>query len=299
MKPLAVRAHGLHEAWRLLRRRAGSFVLAVLMAAAAFSALLTGASVLRAAAPLAQRLPLGPEINLFLAASASPAEVRELQSRLEARPGVAQVEFISRDAALQALAARAGNRGLGSLTPNPLPDVLAVTLAGESTPEAVEQAMAELLRLPQVESVTADAGWHRNLVAVRSVVARLGLLGGGLAAALLTLIVLASVQLQLAGSAEEVQVLRRVGAGTRFIVRPFVYAGALTLSAGLLLAGAVQALAVNSLAAPVAALAHLYGVELTLEPLPWSWLLALAAAAALLGGTIAAAGARWALRSAD
>lgn len=299
MKPLAVRAHGLHEAWRLLRRRPVSFVLAVLMAAVAFTVVLTGASVLRAAAPLAERLALGPEINLFLAASASPAEVRELQSRLAARPGVAQVEFISRDAALQAVAARAGNRGLGSLTPNPLPDVLAVTLAAESTPEAVEQAMAELRRLPRVESVAADAGWHRNLVAVRGVISRLGLLGGGLAAALLALIVLASVQLQLAGSAHDVQVLRRVCADTRFIVRPFAYAGALTLSAGVLLAGAVQAFAVTSLAAPVAALAQLYGVELTLERLPWPWLLALAAAAALLGGAIAAAGTRWALRSTD
>lgn len=299
MKALAVRAHGLRETWRLLRRRPGSFVLAVLMAAVAFTALLTGASLLRAAAPLAERLPLGPEISLFLSASAGPTEIRDLQSQLAARPGVAQVDFISRDAALQALAGRAGNRGLSELKPNPLPDVIVVTLAAEATPEAVEQAVAEMRRLPRVESVSADAGWHRNLVALRKAVARLDLVGGALAAALLALIVFASVRLQLAGSAEDVRSFRLVGADTRFIVRPFVYAGACALSAGVLLAGAAQILALTALAPPLAALARLYGIDLAPEPLPWPWLLALAAAAALLGGMIAALAARWVLRSAD
>jgi cell division transport system permease protein len=299
MKALAVRAHGLRETWRLLRRRPASFVLAVLMAGVAFTALLIGASLLRAAAPLAERLPRGPEINLFLSASAAPTEVRELQSRLAGRPDVAQVEFIGREAALQSLAGRAGNRGLGELKPNPLPDVLVVTLAAEAAPAAVEQAMAEMRRLPRVESVLADTSWHQNLVALRKAVARLGAVSAALAAALLALIVIASVRLQLAGSAEDVQVLRQVGADTRFIVRPFVYAGALALSAGVLLAGAAAAFALTALAAPLAALAQVYGVDLAPEPLPWPWLLALAAAAALLGGMIAALGARWVLRSAD
>ena len=66
MKAIAVRAHGLREMVRLIRRRPASFLLAVLLAAAAFTLPLAGASVARSVAPVVQRLPLGPENNLFL-----------------------------------------------------------------------------------------------------------------------------------------------------------------------------------------------------------------------------------------
>ena len=290
MNPIAVRAHAMREMVRLLRRRSGSFVLAVLLAAAAFTIPLTGASIARSAAPLADQLPLGPEINLFLAPAVPAAEIRQLQSRLAGHPRVIQVEWITRDSALKTLARRTGNSALGELKDNPLPDVLVVTMSAQTAPDQVEQAVSDMRGLPRVETVVADTGWHRKVKTMLSAV-------GTLAAVLLALIVLASVQLQLASSAEEMWVLRLVGADTRFMVRPFAYAGALTLACGIALAAGLTWAGLEAAAPQAATLAKLYGVELTLEPLPLEWLAAATFGAAILGGVTAALGTRWTLRS--
>ncbi len=297
MNALAVRAHAVREMVRLLRRRPGSFVLAVLLAAAAFTVPLTGASVARSAAPLADQLPLGPEINLFLAPAMPAAEIRQLQSGLAGHPGVIQVEWITRDSALKTLARRTGNSALGELKDNPLPDVLVVTMSAQTAPEQVEQAISDMRGLPRVDTVVADAGWHRKVTEVLSAVRSAGALVGASVAVLLALIVLASVQLQLASSADEAWVLRLVGADTRFIVRPFAYAGALTLACGIVLAAGLSWAGVAAAAPQVADLAKLYGVALALEPLPLEWLAAAIVGAAILGGVTAALGTRWALRS--
>ena len=296
MTALAVRAHALRETARLIRSRPGSFLLAVLLAAAAFALPLTVASVVRSAAPLVQQLPAGPEVNLFLAASTSTAEIRQLQSQLAARPGVAQVEWVTRDAALKALAQRTGSSGLAELKTNPLPDVLVVTLSSQAAPAEVDEAIAQWRRLPRVESVAADTGWHRQLRGLLRVAVAAGTLVGGLAAALLALVVLASVRLQLSASAEYVRVLRLVGADTRFIVRPFAYAGALTLGLGMLVASGLGWAALAAAAAPAAELAQAYGAALDLRPLPSQWLASLTAGAAIVGGLVAALGSRWGLR---
>lgn len=296
MKALAVRAHALREMARLIRHRPGSFLLAVLLAASAFTVLLTAASITRSAAPLLEQLPLGPELNLFMAASASTAEIKELQSQLAGRIGVARVEWISRDEALKTLARRTGSGALADLKANPLPDVLVVTLAPQTEPAQIDSALAELRRLPRVESVAADTGWHRQLRGLLRAAAVAGTLVGGLALALLVLVVVASVQLQLTTSAEYVRALRLVGADTRFIVRPFAYAGALTLGLGMLGAAGLTGAGLAAVAAPAAELARIYAAELDLRPLPPAWLAALVAVATTLGGLIAAVGSRWQLR---
>jgi cell division transport system permease protein len=298
MKALAVRAHALREMARLIRRRPGSFLIAVLLAGAAFTVPLAAASIARSAAPLVEQLPLGPEINLFLAASASTAEIRQLQSQLAGRTAVARVDWITRDAALKALARRTGSGGLADLKTNPLPDVLVVTLSPQTTPAEVESVLGELRRLPRVESVAADTGWHRQLRGLLRTAAVAGTLVGGLVLALLVLVVLASVLLQLTASAEYVRALRLVGADTRFIVRPFAYSGALTLGLGMLAAAGLTWAGLATAAPPAAELVRIYGAELDLQPLPPLWLAALVAGATILGGLIAALAGRRALRRA-
>lgn len=295
MKALAVRAHGVREMSRLIRRRPGSFLLAVLLAAAAFTLPLTGVSLARSLAPLAVQLPVGPEINLFLAASTSTTEIRQLQSQLAGRAGVAQVEWISRDDALKALARRTGSSGLDDLAANPLPDVLVVTLSHQTEQAEVEAALTELGRLPRVESVAADTGWHRQLRLLLRATGTAGTLLGALAVGLLLLIVLASVQLQLSSSADYVQVLRLVGADTRYIVRPFAYAGALTLLLGMIVAAGLTFAGLAAVAQPISELAQAYGLALDLRPLPVPWLAGAAAVAAAIGGLVASLGSRRAL----
>ncbi len=298
MRALAVRSHGLREMLRLLRRRPGSFLLAVLLSAAALAVSLTGASLARVLVPALDDLALGPEINLFLAPATATTEIRQLQTQLAARPIVERVEWITREAAFKSLAQRTGSTALGELKSNPLPDVLVVNLRASAEPDSVETMANELRGLPRVESVASDTGWHRKLAALLRTAATAGLFGAGMAVALLVLIVLGAVQLQLATSRDDLRVLQLVGADDRFITRPFAYAGALTLGCGAGLAAGLTAGALAALGPQLEELASIYGVQLAVQALPAAWLAATVAGAAAVGGATAALGARWALRSA-
>lgn len=296
MKALAIRAQALREMVRLLKRRPGSFVLAVLLSAAALTMPLAGASIARALAPLVDPLVLGPEVNLFVAPAAAANDIRRLQTMLATRPDVARVEWISRDAALKSLLQRAGG-ALGELKSNPLPDVLVVTFAPGTTAAAVDAAAAELRNLPRIDSVGADTGWHRRLDALLQTGSTAILSMAALSAALLVLIVLGAVQLQLASSRDNVRVLRMVGADTSFIVRPFAYAGAATLGFGATLAALLSLGGIALLGPPIAELTALYGLSVSVRPLPVGWLAASIAAATAVGGVAATLGARLAIRS--
>lgn len=297
MKAWSVRAHGLREMLRLLRRRPGSFVLAVLLAGSAFALPLAGASIAHSWATLRAELPLGAEINLFLAPATPAEETRQLQLRLAARAGVAGVEWITRESALIALAQRSGNSHLGELKSNPLPDVLVVRFTPDTEPAVVEKAAVELRSLPRVEGVAADVSWYRKLASLVRLAKVAALMLAVLALALIVLIVLGAVRLQLATARDDLRVLRLVGADDRFIVRPFAYAGALTLACGFALAAALVAVGLAALAPDVAELSQLYALPIEWAPLPLEWLAALAAGAATLGGLTGALGARWALRA--
>jgi len=299
VKALSLRARGLRETARLLRRRPGSFLLAVALAAAAFTLPLTGASIALSTAPLARQLPLGPEVNLFLAASTPAAEVRQLQSQLAAWPGVARVEWVTREAALKQLAERTGGTGLVDPKANPLPDVLVVTLSPAAAPADVESALAEMRRLPRVDAAAADAGWHRQLRALLGAAATASALAGGLVALLLALVTVAAVQLQLAVSADQVRRLRLAMADRWCIVRPFAYAGALTLGLGMLLAVGLTRAGLAAASAPAAELARSYGASLALQCPPAGWLAATVLGAAVVGGLLGTLGGYWALRRND
>ncbi len=295
MSLLSVRVHGAREMMRLLQRRPGSFVLAVLLAAAALTIPLAGVSIARSVAPLTENVQLGPEVSLFMAPATQGSDIRKFQAQLSTAAGVRSVEWITREAALKALAQRSGH--LGELKSNPLPDVLVVTFAAGIDTAARDAAIKQMRSLPRVEALVADTDWHRKLAALLRAAAQVGALAGVLATALLLLIVLGAVQLQLATSQAELRVLRMVGADRRFIIRPFAYAGALTLLCGALLATGVVWAGLQVLAAPLAELAQLYALPLALMPLPAQWLVGIAIAAALIGGMTAALGARLALRT--
>lgn len=297
MKALTVRAHALREMGRLLRRRPAGFVVAVLLAAVTLAMGLTAATVVRALAPLADDHLLGPEVSLFITAATPPAEIRQLQADLAARPEIVRVESISRESALKSLAKRSGNAALAEIKSNPLPDVLAVTFALRTPPAALEQAVTEFGSLPRVESVAADIGWHRKLAGVIAAVSRAGALFGAAAAALLALMLAGCVLLTVDIRAVDLRVQQMVGADRRSIVRPFAYAGALAMGLAALVAAALSSLGTALLAAQATALADLYQAPFTLPALPPALMVAMVAGCSAVGGAVWALGARLALSS--
>lgn len=299
MNAWSVRTQGLREALRLLCRIPARFVLAVLLAGVALALPLASAPLVQPWDALRGGVSLGPEVNLFLAPATPEAEIRRLQGQLAGRTAVVGVDWITRDSALKALAQRGGAGPLGDLKASLLPDVLVVRFGLGVEPAALQTAVAELRALPRVESVAADVVWHRKLSSVlalaRSAVLALsaGVLG------LVVLAVLGAVSLPSTERREDLRLLLLVGADDRYIVRPFAYAGALTLGCAFALALGLSAVAIAALAPLAAVMGEAYGLPIEVKMLPLRWLASLAVAALAFGGLLGSLVGRRALRSAQ
>lgn len=279
------RAYALRRSLRMLSQRPGTLLLAVVLCAVALTLPLLAATLAAGARPLAAGTSVAPELSVFLSTAANPQEVKGLQARIEAVPGVMQVRHVSREAALAELAERSGLAApLRELKTNPLPDVFVVALASAAAPATVDAVAAAIRKLPRVDSVQVDSAWYRKLVRIR----RIALLGsaivGGMLLVLVAAVVIGAVRLLATASSEETHVLRMVGADESFIARPYVYVGGATFALAAALAVCAVAGALRLLNPELSELARLYGgtgFEVPMLPLPV--LVSVLLAALLLG----------------
>ncbi|NLR76136.1 permease-like cell division protein FtsX [Leeia aquatica] len=225
------------------------------------------------------RLPVQPQLTLFLKPEVSADTARQLQKQIEASSGV-KVQWIGREAAFKDLIGRANLAELGDALPdNPLPDALVLQFAD---PAAPAQQQAQWAARPEVAEVVHDAAWVERLVAITQLGRSLiGWLSALLAIGLLV-VMGNTVRLQILLRRDEIEVSRLIGATRAFIRRPFLYFAGLQGMLGGATAWGITALATWQLSAPVLHLARLYGTELTLAYLPWWQGLLLMAAAGVL-----------------
>lgn len=231
---------------------------------------------------LAQGASATPQLTVFLPVEAERKVAQTVEARLKDLPAVAKTQLLTREDTLARMKA-SGNLAdvIGALPKNPFPDALVVTPADEA-PEAIDALAATLHEWREVEHVQVDADWARRLAAFirlakTGVLLLAGLLGAGLLA-----IVFNTIRLQALTRRDEVVVSRLLGATDGFIRRPFLWHGALLGGAGGLIAWLIVAGAILWLRLPVAELASLYGIDLSLAlPGPLTSALLLGGAALL------------------
>jgi cell division transport system permease protein len=294
---LARTGHCLREMVLLWRRRFPTLTIAVLLCASALVLPLAAATVAFSLAPQLGRIPVAPEIAVFVAPGAGQQDIAALKGRLAQRPKVAGVEWITRDQALAELARRTGTVApLAEIKPNPLPDTLVVTLAQGVDPDEIDAAAAEFRKLPRVDSVQADSSWYRKAVGIGRVALRVALASGIATAVLLALAIVGTVRLVALAGDDELRVFRLVGAEDRLIVRPYAWTGGIALLAATAIAiGAVAGL-LNLFGPDAAWLAQLLGTPIGIAMLPPPFLAGVAIAAFLIGRWGGAIGVRAALR---
>lgn len=296
MKVFTAQRYAVGRAVAMVRDRPLAFALGVVLAASALALPLALASIAWSARPVLAQIRPAPEVSVFVATRASAREVETLKERLAALPGVTAVLLRPKDAALAQLVRKSGfTAPPGDLGANPLPDVLVAQLAVPVSPEAVDSLRVTVKEWPLVDAVRSDLDWYRKLAALgRLGVAVLGVFGG-LVVLLVTLILVGTVRLHAGTRADEVTVLKLVGATPRFIVRPYAYSAALTLLLASGLAVGVVYLVHAVLRAPVSSLTALYGSPFALpDPEPLH-LVAVCAGAVIFGWLVGVVGARAAL----
>lgn len=264
----------------------------IFVIALALSIPLLGTAILLSVQPVARGMSTGPEVSVFMQPRAAAAAAQEVARRIRAdfADEVDNVIVVPRDQALARLKAdTAWADALAALPANPLPDVVIVRLSGADFAQRAGPLAATWGNWPGVDKVQLDSEWVQRLQALlRFAGIGLWLLAVGVAIVVLAT-VFNTVRMQALSQREEITVARLVGATERFVRRPFLYLGAVTVGIAGLLAIAGSAFGLALLNDAVRELARSYGSDFALHLPPARWLVLFVLGGAILG----AFSARW------
>ncbi len=267
---------------RLGRQPIGSFFTCLVMAVAL--SLPMGLSLLlKNVERLGGSWQRAAQISLYLDMQAGERDGEALVVQIKGLPGVADAEFVSRDAALQEFQQQSGlGEALKELPDNPLPGVIVVTPqeVDKATLEALRQQLAEL---PKVKQAQLDLVWVERLSAILKLGDRFVFGLTVLLVSALLLVIGNTIRLHIENRRIEIEVIKLVGGTDSYVRRPFLYMGALYGFGAGLLAWAVLAFGLDWLNGAVVGLAGLYGSDFALAGVPSSDGLSLLLGAVLLG----------------
>jgi cell division transport system permease protein len=224
-----------------------------------------------------------PQISVFLAMNTTKDEAAQIGTRLTHHAGIARVEFVPRDLALEQLKRSTGLTDvITGLKQNPLPDAF-IVYPKSSDFNALDALHDELQKWPQLEHVQLDSAWARKLDALLGFARLAVFILAGLLSTALVAITFNTIRLQILTRREEIEVSKLIGATDSFIRRPFLYFGfvqglAAGAAAWLIIAASLQALNFK-----LSGLAQLYGSNFSLHHLSAGDSLSLLLFAAYLG----------------
>jgi cell division transport system permease protein len=222
------------------------------------------------------------QISLFMTLDAGKKDFSEIESRLrDAKPG--NWRFVSREDALKHLQASEGMAEIiASLPKNPLPDAFIIE-PSDTRPETLEKLAQSVRGWPKVAHVQLDSAWVKRFdtflrVGRLSITLLAALFGGALVA-----VTFNTIRLQILAQANEIEVVKLIGATDAFIRRPYQYFGLLQGMLGGLFAALLVALGGLLLSEPLGELIALYGGNFAVRGLAPENIAALAAVGGTLG----------------
>jgi cell division transport system permease protein len=185
------------------------------------------------------------EVVAYVEHNTTRDQVDSLVASIRTMPEVASVEFISRDEALQRLRETQAAQGREDLSKyldtNPLYASVNVKLRDPRDLGAVTEVLREE---PVVRNVLNIEALVDRVLTVTSFVRTAGLAMVVIVGVIVLFIIVNTIRLAVVARAEEIEIMRLVGASDAFIRWPFVFEGALVgllgalIALGLLTAGA-------------------------------------------------------------
>ena len=170
-----------------------------------------------------------PQITVYLEKTLDDDAAARVVGQLQAEQGVDKVNYLSRDEALGEFRNWSGFGGaLDMLEENPLPAVAIVVpkLDFQST-EALNTLRDRVSRIQGVDEVRMDDSWFARLSSLTGLVGRVSAMIGVLMVAAVFLVIGNSVRLSIFARRDTINVQKLIGATDGFILRPFLYGGAM------------------------------------------------------------------------
>jgi cell division transport system permease protein len=180
------------------------------------------------------------EVVAYVENTATQGQVDELVAKVDAMPETASVEFVSRDEALRRFREAQAAQGREDLTKyleaNPLYASINVKL---TAPGDLATVVAALRDEPIVRNVLNIEALVDRVVTVTTFVRTAGVAMVAIVGLIVLFIIVNTIRLAVVARAEEIEIMRLVGASDAFIRWPFIFEG---LFVGLIGAGLTLAL---------------------------------------------------------
>jgi cell division transport system permease protein len=173
----------------------------------------------------------------------SEAELDRLVDEVEGMPGVASVEYVSPDEAMERLEAsyREIGRELDLGDPDSNITLFASLEISLTDPDASGEVSATLGQHDDVERVLTKQAEYDTLLGIINVIRTVGLIGVGLVGLTVLFMIINTIRIAVYSRANEIEIMRLVGASDAFIRWPFILEGILCGLIGALITVALVA----------------------------------------------------------
>jgi len=169
-------------------------------------------------------------VVVFLHDATTPEQLNLLRKRLDKELAVREVTYVSKAEALASFRKQIRHQEslLDGLKDNPLPASFQLHINTEyQTADALGQLAASLKRLEGVEDVLYGQEWIERLSGIIQVMKVLGIVIGGVLGVTSLFIVANTIRLAVYARAEEIEIMRLVGATPAYIQLPLILEGSL------------------------------------------------------------------------
>ncbi|MGD8203969.1 permease-like cell division protein FtsX [Pantoea alhagi] len=226
-----------------------------------------------------------PQLTLYLSKTLDDSAAENVVATLKKEPGVAKVNYLSREEALGEFRNWSGFGGaLDMLEQNPLPAVVIITPEMNFQNEKTLQTLRDRVQhVEGVDEVRMDDSWFARLAALTGLVGQVATMIGILMLVAVFLVIGNSVRLSIFARRDTINVQKLIGATDGFILRPFLYGGALLGFGGALLSLILSEILVFRLESVVAQVAAVFGTTFRLSGLSWDESLLLLLLSAMIG----------------
>lgn len=185
------------------------------------------------------------EIRAFLIDGAKDAQVEELMQGIKKIPQVADVGYVSPDSALQRARLEL-EEFRDVMDAAMLPGSVELRLKeGARDPETVQMISRRLQTYPVVEEVRYGREWVEKLYRIRNIAGITGSVLGSVFALVAIIIIGSTIRMAILARAEEIEIMRLVGATNHFVRLPYLIDGTLKGLAGGAIAAALAWTAVQ------------------------------------------------------
>ena len=168
------------------------------------------------------------EVIAYLVDGTDPTETAALMREVAAYPEVDSIAYLSKEDALERARAELADYAelYEDLEANPLPASVEIALrAGYRDASDVGDVATRVARFPFVEEIKYGEDWVQKLDFLQDLSLFLGLVVGGVFAAIAFVAIGATINIVLISREDEIAIMKMVGATRAFIARPLVIEG--------------------------------------------------------------------------